>query len=279
MSNKLKNRFESFEEAPQKEVWDNIKSQIPKHKFNFLAAFTISGAAILLLGITILLVSNPTNRNEEEIVVFEKAKVSLSETKQIEKVSVDNNTQTIADNRANEDTTKPVVNNINEDIALTKTNNTNQSNTIPAEKKIQIKEIDNTSSLKITNPFLANSIIPITKPNKPIEIVNHIEEKSSPVIDNDTISTRRELFIPNAFTPRENENNTFKPAYTKLKSYEMNIFNRNGVLLFTSKDIRLGWDGYYKGHLCEMAAYVYVIKYENMEGHSFKEQGLVSLIR
>ena len=278
MSNKLKNRFESFEEAPQKEVWDNIKSQIPKHKFNFLAAFTISGAAILLLGITILLVSNPTNRNEEEIVVFEKAKVSLSETKQIEKVSVDNNTQTIADNRANEETTKPVINNINEDIALTKTNNTNQSNIIPAEKKIQIKEIDNTS-LKIVNPFPANSIIPITKPNKPIEIVNHIEEKSSPVIDNDTISTRRELFIPNAFTPRENENNTFKPAYTKLKSYEMNIFNRNGVLLFTSKDIRLGWDGYYKGHLCEMAAYVYVIKYENMEGHSFKEQGLVSLIR
>ncbi|HHT03063.1 MAG TPA: T9SS type B sorting domain-containing protein [Bacteroidales bacterium] len=278
MSDKLKNRFESFEEAPQKEVWDNIKSQIPKHKFNFLAAFTISGAAILLLGIAILLVSNPTNINKEETVVFEKENISLLETKQIEKVSVDNNNKTIADNSAVEETTKPVINNINEDIALTKTNNTNQSNIIPAEKKIQIKEIDNTS-LKIVNPFPANSIIPITKPNKPIEIVNNIEEKSSPAIEDDTISTRRELFIPNAFTPRENDNNTFKPAYTKLKSYEMNIFNRNGVLLFTSKDIRLGWDGYYKGSLCELGAYGYVIRYENMEGHKFKEQGLVSLIR
>ena len=87
------------------------------------------------------------------------------------------------------------------------------------------------------------------------------------------------MFIPNAFTPTETTNNVFKPAYTILKSYEMKIFNRSGVLLFTSKDINKGWDGYYKGRLCDIGTYVYIIKYENMEGRVYGQDGVVNLIR
>lgn len=277
MSNKLRNRFESFEEAPQKEVWDNIKSQIPKPKFNFLALFTISGAAILVLGIIILFVASPTTKNEEDILVSKKIENKVHKDNKAEKIIINNDKKTITNDRVEQKQFNPIDNNVS-DNNITKSNNTLQSNHISTEKNIKIKDNEKLSQ-KVVNPFIASTIKPLTQQKDIVEKVNNIEEKVSPIIEQDTNTTRRLLFIPNAFTPTETTNNVFKPAYTILKSYEMKIFNRSGVLLFTSKDINKGWDGYYKGRLCDIGTYVYIIKYENMEGRVYGQDGVVNLIR
>lgn len=278
MSNKLRNRFESFEEAPQKEVWDNIKSQIPKPKFNFLALFTISGAAILVLGIIILFVASPTTKNEEDILVSKKIENKVQKNNKAEKIIINNDKKTITNDRVEQKQFNPIDNNVSDNNNITKSNNTLQSNHISTEKNIKIKDNEKLSQ-KVVNPFIASTIKPLTQQKDIVEKVNNIEEKVSPIIEQDTNTTRRLLFIPNAFTPTETTNNVFKPAYTILKSYEMKIFNRSGVLLFTSKDINKGWDGYYKGRLCDIGTYVYIIKYENMEGRVYGQDGVVNLIR
>ncbi|NCC18486.1 MAG: hypothetical protein EOM29_06050, partial [Bacteroidia bacterium] len=53
----------------------------------------------------------------------------------------------------------------------------------------------------------------------------------------------------------------------------------NGNLVFTSKDINYGWNGQYKGKLCEQGAYVYIVKFINLNGEQFVQKGTVNLIR
>lgn len=277
MSNRLQKRFEDFEETPSVEIWSKIKSQIHKPRFNWLAFSTIAGAVILVSGITIMLLSPQKNILKPQIIA-EKTNNLTNVTEDIQTTNNVNNTIVYENNinqvKTNSDNESK--NNAGQPNSIIQTNN----NHITKENNIQLKEAEKTSSNNIINSYIAysnnNSVI---KNNQSIQEEEIIQDKVSEVINDDTISSRRELFIPNAFTPNLSENNIFKPAYTKVKSYEMMIFNRNGVLLFTSKDIRIGWNGYFKGRLCDLGAYVYYIKFENMKGQSFGQRGIVNLIR
>ena len=53
-------------------------------------------------------------------------------------------------------------------------------------------------------------------------------------------------FPPNAFSPNgDNKNDVFKPILKDVseESYELNIYDRWGVLVFETKDLNEGWDG------------------------------------
>ena len=97
-------------------------------------------------------------------------------------------------------------------------------------------------------------------------------------------SIKREtvIFIPNAFTPRaaEGDNNIFKPTcyFVKQGSYFMRVFNRQGALLFESKDTESGWDGTFKGEFCHPNTYVYVIEYVNSDGEKVVKKGTFALV-
>lgn len=53
------------------------------------------------------------------------------------------------------------------------------------------------------------------------------------------------LYFPNVFTPDENTNNRFCPVYEPIPivEYSMDIFSRNGLLVFHSDNIDQCWDG------------------------------------
>lgn len=97
-------------------------------------------------------------------------------------------------------------------------------------------------------------------------------------------SIKREtiIFIPNAFTPRasEGDNNIFKPTcyFVKQGSYSMRVFNRQGGLLFESRDTEIGWDGTFKGEFCHPNTYIYVIEYVNSDGEKVVKQGTFALV-
>lgn len=75
------------------------------------------------------------------------------------------------------------------------------------------------------------------------------------------------LFIPNTFTPDEDEfNNTFNVEhYLDIYEWEMLIYNRWGQLLFESYDPEIGWDGTYKGVMVQDGTYGYIIRYKTCE--------------
>jgi gliding motility-associated-like protein len=73
-------------------------------------------------------------------------------------------------------------------------------------------------------------------------------------------------YVPNAFTPDGDEhNNQFMPVFTSgfvPGSYQFDVFNRWGELVFTSQNPQIGWDGYLNFVKCQEGIYTYIIRFK-----------------
>lgn len=96
------------------------------------------------------------------------------------------------------------------------------------------------------------------------------------------------LWIPNAFSPNEDDLNTlFKPTAHFMKiidngsyeTYEMTIYNRWGQLLFTTKEFNEGWDGTYESRACPPETYMYRIRAKGLDNVIYNHTGYVRLMR
>ena len=92
------------------------------------------------------------------------------------------------------------------------------------------------------------------------------------------------IWFPNAFTPglNDSDNNRFRIISTfPLLQFEIYVYNRNGLLVFTSTDPDEGWDGTdMNGHACPQGAYVYYYRYSRLGTDDyFPGAGTVTLIR
>ncbi|MGE0566938.1 MAG: PKD domain-containing protein [Bacteroidia bacterium] len=97
--------------------------------------------------------------------------------------------------------------------------------------------------------------------------------------------------IPNAFTPNLNgspgsvydpndlNNDIFHPIIKGAAKYRFSIYSRWGELLFDTKDVNEGWDGYYKGKLCTQDVYVWKISATMVDGKTIQKTGDVLLLR
>ena len=94
---------------------------------------------------------------------------------------------------------------------------------------------------------------------------------------------RRSSFeTPNAFTPDADNNNRFTVAGINIAEYEINIYNRRGILVYHSTDIGAGWDGRnLHGEPCPPGSYVYHVRYSTIYRPSLFQKviGSVLLIR
>jgi gliding motility-associated-like protein len=91
------------------------------------------------------------------------------------------------------------------------------------------------------------------------------------------------IFIPNTFTPNDDGlNDVFQVKATgvSLSGFTMDIFDRWGNLVYTSKDITVGWDGKESGKKCNDGIYIYKIKIIGANGEGRKElKGRLALIK
>lgn len=90
------------------------------------------------------------------------------------------------------------------------------------------------------------------------------------------------IFIPNTFTPNNDElnaNNVFKAEGGNINTFEMLIFNRWGELVYTLNDINESWDGTYKGQPCQDGTYTWKVKYTDMFDKEYKLAGHVNVLR
>jgi PKD repeat protein len=101
------------------------------------------------------------------------------------------------------------------------------------------------------------------------------------------------LEFPNAFTPNisgptggdysglvgSRINDIFYPVHRGIESYHLEIFTRWGERIFESDDVKIGWDGYFKGQLCKQEVYVWKVKAKFYNGQDYIKAGDVTLIQ
>ncbi|MBK9282942.1 MAG: gliding motility-associated C-terminal domain-containing protein [Sphingobacteriaceae bacterium] len=91
------------------------------------------------------------------------------------------------------------------------------------------------------------------------------------------------IFIPNTFTPNgDGLNDIFniKGVGIKTTGYSMEIYDRWGTLVYSTKELTKGWDGTVKGLNAENGVYVFKVKAEAANGDGRKEYvGHVSLLK
>ncbi|MBG0860065.1 MAG: PKD domain-containing protein [Bacteroidales bacterium] len=73
-------------------------------------------------------------------------------------------------------------------------------------------------------------------------------------------------------------NTIFHPAWEGVETYHLEIFDRWGVLIYTSDDVMKGWDGYYQGKVCMQGVYVWRCTGTFSNGRPFSLVGDVTLL-
>jgi gliding motility-associated-like protein len=122
-----------------------------------------------------------------------------------------------------------------------------------------------------------NAVYEATKPGKyEVDITVSTCTKTFSV----QIGDYEKLVLPNVFTPNEdNRNDTFAPMeMCGLASGTLKIFNRWGVLLFTTSDISKGWNGRVNGSKSSDGVYYYLVEYQDFRGQQKKKKGWVELV-
>lgn len=105
------------------------------------------------------------------------------------------------------------------------------------------------------------------------------------------INPEIKIQVPNVFIPNSNgsnggsynasnlTNDVFTPLIKYLQEYHMMVFNRWGEMVFETHDINIGWDGYYKGELCQQDVYAWKIKATFTDGKTRDFKGDITLLR
>lgn len=128
--------------------------------------------------------------------------------------------------------------------------------------------------------------------NLKLSVTTEFGCSDSVIIQNAFSGSGNFINFPNAFIPNLNGPSTgyyssksdesaqvFHPVSSTVSEYQLRIFSRRGILIFESNDINIGWDGYYKGRLCEPAVYIWKARGNYLNGEPFTKMGDVTLLK
>ncbi len=278
----FRERLKNFSEQPPEAMWDNISKQVAKPRHTGLVV-SIVAVTLVLAGFVALLVSAPkgstsktsqtlsqTKNTENSLAVntskSEQSKTPFYSAKTPKEI---NETPFYSDETAKEQNHYAATNLQGENLQIS-TVQTKQENASSKNPNIIAAEPKKVEKIRNGNPL----------PQKTASINRELKtdtQKAPEISQRDTV--RSQLFVPNAFTPLSDKNNLFKPAQADVSDYRMNIYNRQGVLVFDSEDITHGWDGRSKGEVCPSGTYVYVISFRDTEGKPHTQKGTLMLLK
>ncbi len=88
------------------------------------------------------------------------------------------------------------------------------------------------------------------------------------------------LDVPNAITPNgDGVNDKVVVRGYGIAKMDWRIYNRWGVLVFSSTDQKVGWDGRYKGAVQAIDVYTYTLEVEFSDGTKYSKKGDITLLR
>jgi len=93
-------------------------------------------------------------------------------------------------------------------------------------------------------------------------------------------TTAPDIFVPNAFTPGGSTNNIFRPIPVGISKIEyFRVYNRNGMLLYSTSQMGVGWDGTFNGKTQNVGGYVWMVQGIDYTGKVVSKKGVVVLVR
>ena len=93
-------------------------------------------------------------------------------------------------------------------------------------------------------------------------------------------TTQPDIFVPNAFTPNGSTNTVFRPIAVGISSLAyFRIYNRSGMLVFSTSQLGKGWDGMVGGKPQDTGGYVWMVQGTDYTGKLVTKKGTVVLIR
>ena len=122
---------------------------------------------------------------------------------------------------------------------------------------------------------------PTVSPNQNMTFtVEYTDANGCSASDTVTIYYDPIVYVPNTFTPDDNEfNQGFRVVASNIRSFELLIFNRWGELIYTMNDLSNYWDGSYNGFMCQDGTYVWKMTYYDFKDKEYTLTGHVNLIR
>ena len=140
------------------------------------------------------------------------------------------------------------------------------------------------------NSSLNNSTIqnPIASPEQTttyyVTITNGacIKSDSITIYVSEVICGPPYIFLPNAFTPNQDNTNDLlrvRGSFITEQEFVFRIFDRWGNLLFESFDPLEGWDGKHKGKACNPGVYVYYFEAICIDNEKYFEKGNITIIK
>ena len=93
--------------------------------------------------------------------------------------------------------------------------------------------------------------------------------------------TQPDIFVPTGFTPNHDAlNDILKPTLVGIKQFNyLKIFDRWGVMVFSTTQQGQGWDGTYAGIQQSSGTYVFMTQGIDYTGKLITKKGTVVLIR
>ena len=87
------------------------------------------------------------------------------------------------------------------------------------------------------------------------------------------------VFVPNTFTPNgDGKNDILYVRSSILKEFTLRIYDRWGELIFESSSYDKGWDGSYKGKMCEQGVYDFYLQGVCINDEKIIKKGNITLL-
>ena len=95
-------------------------------------------------------------------------------------------------------------------------------------------------------------------------------------------TSAQEVYIPNAFTPNgDDHNDVWKPVFNdtlSISNYLLEVYTRNGQLVFETRDSLQYWDGTYWGSDVNESTYVYRLVMKT-DTDDIRREGFLEVLR
>jgi len=151
--------------------------------------------------------------------------------------------------------------------------------------EVQLTATSTTDGIYIWSPPEFLSCVactsPIATPNQNYGyLVSYIDSNGCTSSDSVYIYYDPIIYVPNTFTPNgDGMNQFFLAVGGNIRTFQMQIFDRWGELIFTSNELLIGWDGKYDGKVCQDGTYIWKIKITDFQNEEIRYVGHVNLLR